>query len=1259
MLTTCAHYTAFLKRFSIISMLLLLVFAAFGNDYDDAWKALNRNDRATAKRLFEKALNDPKTGADAAMMLLMINTKDNNESEISGLWDKILKQTADSYPYIFALWFEDGGMGSYSKKNKSELKIVQKIMDDPNCPGFLKASVHYQMGHHYLESGEFEKMKASYLKVGQLNNWQYVGPFDNLGGSGFDKNYAPIEKPMSTEKFKSERNSDIWWFTPSAQINDCWVIPSYHLPSYTAIVYAQTFVTADSDKNVLLSSGFNGNIKIWVNDRLLISEQEPRRTELDAYQVPCKLRKGVNRVLVQLGTEEESYGNFSVRFTDEKGMEVAGLTSQSEYLPYTKDTDKTQPTLLPFYAEKFFQDKIKADPENLVNYILLERVYMRTRRAQEALATMEDALKKAPESTMLRLQLLNCYSILENRTELTKEVQYIKEHDPDSYFAADDFFDEHLRNQKYDDAWKVLNEIVANYGENQETLLKKIRLYGIQNKVEELVNTITDGYRRYPESSTFAELQHNIYSMLRKDVAGSLNVYSSFLKDQYDLGIAKQLASEYLDAGMNAKGIKILTEISEIFPYDPDEQEPLYDYYYGVEDYKKAQLVMDKMKSLAPFTSSNYANQAQLYRQQKKEDDALANFQKALHYSPNDFDSRRKIREMQNMPELAKYFPQYEIYDLIKNSKTTAEENDYGYSYILDERCTILYPERCSESIYTEAYRILSQKGIDYWKEASIGYNSSQQRLFIEKAEVVKANGSKIPAERSGSSVVFPNLEIGDAIYFKYRIVSYAYGRMARELWDEFYFNTYVPSDVSRFCLLAPKDINVNFKTANFKLDPTVSEVENFKLYKWEVKNVAPVKAEPSMPSLLDVGNMLFISTVSEWQDISNWYSDLSATQAKVDYEVKKVLATLFPAGQNFSEAEKAKKIYDYVVKNIQYSSVPFRQGAYVPQRAAKVIQTKLGDCKDVSTLYATLAREVGLKANLVLLNTRDNGENTMPLPAVTFNHCIAKVMINGKPQYLELTDRDLPFGSLPPSDIGAQALEIPFNEPGVKSSLFKLEPNNRTPDYRHQVSEVKVNKRDLEIGVKTINSGNGAATIRSTYSTMNKQKQMEELQRSIGGKFSNPVSVKDVSFGNFESTGDTIQYSTSYAVKNEVIEVGGLKSFKVPYFYTFIGVNDFALETREFPVNYWDYENKDEYMETLNISVPEGSAYSDTPKNVDLSFNGTTYAIKFEKLSAGKIKVTRSIKIKRDVISAQDYPAFKKFIEDVLDAENIYLAFK
>ncbi|WP_256013661.1 transglutaminase-like domain-containing protein [Desertivirga xinjiangensis] len=175
------------------------------------------------------------------------------------------------------------------------------------------------------------------------------------------------------------------------------------------------------------------------------------------------------------------------------------------------------------------------------------------------------------------------------------------------------------------------------------------------------------------------------------------------------------------------------------------------------------------------------------------------------------------------------------------------------------------------------------------------------------------------------------------------------------------------------------------------------------------------------MPQSVDVSDVLHISTIPAWSEISGWYADVINNRTEENHYLKDVYATIFPVGgKQLTEFQKGKKIYDYIEKNIRYSSVSFRQSAYIPQKAALTLTTRLGDCKDLSNLFVTLAKMAGIKAQMVLVDTRDNGVKDLVLPGMDFNHCIVKANLDNKDYYLELTDSELPFASLPNNLMGA-----------------------------------------------------------------------------------------------------------------------------------------------------------------------------------------------------------------------------------------------
>src|SRR5690606_20488544 len=184
-------------------------------------------------------------------------------------------------------------------------------------------------------------------------------------------------------------------------------------------------------------------------------------------------------------------------------------------------------------------------------------------------------------------------------------------------------------------------------------------------------------------------------------------------------------------------------------------------------------------------------------------------------------------------------------------------------------------------------------------------------------------------------------------------------------------------------------------------------------------------QAENYMPNDMDITRFLHISTLDSWNDISKWYSDLVRSRIEINSTVNDVFNKLFPNGyKQLSETDRAEIIYNYFRQTFTYSYVSFKQSGFVPQKPSKTIKTGLGDCKDFSTLFVTLAKMAEVESNLVLVLTSDYGKKNMILPNTEFNHCIVKANLDGKEHFIELTDKYLPFKSLPMSLREATALE-------------------------------------------------------------------------------------------------------------------------------------------------------------------------------------------------------------------------------------------
>ena len=756
-------------------------------------------------------------------------------------------------------------------------------------------------------------------------------------------------------------------------------------------------------------------------------------------------------------------------------------------------------------------------------------------------------------------------------------------------------------------------------------------------------------------------MMYNIKKEVYKDNKGAMKVYDNFMKSNYDYDTYIKYADLLIDQGSTKKGLEIKEDLAKRFSYAPSGFYKLSQYFFSIKQYDKAEDNIKKSLVLSPYDEDYWEQLGDIKSEKNNIPEALDAYNQSLKYDPNQYDIISKIRKLNNKPEIYKLFPQVDIdKEIAEDNPDEAQNKDYGFYYILDQQDAVIYPDGANEEYCTIILKITNDKGVEQYKETSIGYNNTQS-LLIEKAQIIKKNQAKIDGERNDNQIVFTNLEAGDVIVMKYRLQSYAGGRFAKDFWDKHYFNGKIYCRATKYNLLIPASQKFKYLLTNSTVQPTVTNVEDFKKYSWEMIKATPMKDEPLMPLVIDEGVILHVSTVDSWKDIANWYSDISNNKSEKDFEILALYKKLFPDNKkSITQFAKAKIIYDYIESNIRYSSVSFRQSAFVPQRASATLITRLGDCKDLSNLFVTLARMAGINAQMVLVDTRNNGQKDMMLPSVEFNHCIAKATLDNKPYYIELTDNYLPFTSLPNDLNGALALEIPVNPTSEKQELIHLKTANRKKDIIKRIIDIKPVDEDLNISIKTIMYGEFSSSTRHDYKNLDNEKQIQDMEKAVAGRYKNNVALDKVSFTGLDKLDDSVSYEYSFKVKNEISEIGSLNTFKIVYPDIVATLDNFSADKRDFPVEYWNYETADAYETIVNITAPEGKSFVELPKGETVSFKDMKFSISYTLKSPNKLVVTRSFSDARDQqISTVDYPAFKAFFEKIVKAEQKFIAYK
>ena len=1225
------------------------------SNLEKGYQAFLNNKRNEAKTFLSQANGDPGSKAEASLLLSVLAGNDGNEKEAFARFEDFFQSAENPYPYLFSLWSTESVFGTSAKKTPAKLAFFNRLLADPKMNGTLKAMTYGAMGEHFMACNLPDKAREHFNKIGTVDAWSLVGEFENISESGFDKPFSPITKPEPDALFTNKNGAKVNWFPMKGNRPDKWVDFTYHFFAENSVLFAQSFVTSPADQEAIIRTGTSGSLKCWVNDGLVLSESEERNNDLDTYQARIRLNKGVNRILIEVGASEINRSNFMLRLTDGEANPLQGLTYSSVYQGYTKSGQNALPPRIPVFAETYFEDKIANGKGGVIDHLMLANAYLRNDKGYEARRILAAAQKLAPQCSYLRIKQIEAYNRSGNETEAKITLEWLKENDADNLLSLNLLLEEEVEKERYEAAQVIIDKIEKLYGPSEEVLIKRIALAAKEGKQDLLVRQIEGAYSLYPDNYAFVALKVDLEQTMNKSTSKAITILKKFLKTNYNNEAQKLLSDLYFGAGQASQGVEAYKSIILRSPWASNHLMNMGKYYFGTRDYAKALDYYKQCVEIAPDIYYFWSAMAQVYKEMGNDAQARTYYQKALELNPTDFEAREQLRKIQSKPLAFEYFTKTDVYDIIRKSQGSSAFPDENSLVLLDEVQKVVYAGGVSEEKRIFVVKILKPDAIDRWKQYYVEHFAMQQ-YDVEKAEVVKANGSKIEGNSNGDEIVFSNLEVGDAVHVTYRLKSYNTGKLAGHFWETFHFNYFMPSLTTRYSLLIDRSIAFRHRFSKENLESVKTTKDEFDLYTWQKDNQTSLPYEERMPELSDIGNSLHISSLPDWTFVSNWYNDLAASKSKTDPEVKEAVEQLFAGKTGLSEMEKARMIYAYIVGNIKYISVAFLQSGLIPQKASQVLNTRLGDCKDVSTLFVAMCKEVGIQADLVLIATRNQGKHQMLLPTIDFNHCIARLSSGGKTYFIELTSDKLPFNSFYDNLKNASSLVIYPEGNGKKSDLELLNPPTRNQNTVSRTTSLKFDNETVLVEKVNYKTGVFAANMRETFRDMGQQDQQKEMQRAIAGDF-NQTILTALRFEDLQGVSDTVRYRYSFKAPDAATKIGGLQLLPLPWSEK-ARATDFTLaDDRTFPIDLWPVESDGE-EEILTVSLPAGMVLAESPKNVSLSTPMANYSLTYTQ-AKDKLTIVRKFRYLKDLIEVAEIKAFDSFYRAVVSADNRQLAFK
>jgi transglutaminase-like putative cysteine protease len=336
---------------------------------------------------------------------------------------------------------------------------------------------------------------------------------------------------------------------------------------------------------------------------------------------------------------------------------------------------------------------------------------------------------------------------------------------------------------------------------------------------------------------------------------------------------------------------------------------------------------------------------------------------------------------------------------------------------------------------YVETQRwsgtILKEIALEKGKKASITFSTSVAKGEILEAYTIKKSGQRIDAPKSSYQVttndgyknappiysdettievVFPELAVGDSFVFSSRVVN-SEGMFPNQFSTRHEFSRFYAYDDVSIEITAPTSMNLRSQSY-FLTDQKPVIKDGKQTLRWTFSNKTPEKWTKADKGISVLGDepSLYVSTFKSYKEITEAYGVRAMPKAAVTERVKQ-LASEIVADRTTPEAQ-ARALYDWVTKNISYGGNCIGIGAVVPRDLNVVLDNKLGDCKDHSTLLQSLLAARNIESEPALINAG----SLYQLPSVPVVSAINHV-INFIPSlnlFLDSTSAYTPYGMLP-----------------------------------------------------------------------------------------------------------------------------------------------------------------------------------------------------------------------------------------------------
>jgi hypothetical protein len=545
------------------------------------------------------------------------------------------------------------------------------------------------------------------------------------------------------------------------------------------------------------------------------------------------------------------------------------------------------------------------------------------------------------------------------------------------------------------------------------------------------------------------------------------------------------------------------------------------------------------------------------------------------------------------------------------------------------------------------------------------------------KTQVFK---DKLDKNRVVKKFTFPNIKEGSIIEYEYKITSdfmfnlqpWSFQGEAPVLWSQYtvslpQFMNYIliSQGIQQFYLRDQKD-KMGSYSVEMKNDPRMgyASSSNQRIniscgvtdFRWVMKDVPAFQEEAFTSTWTNYISRLefqlagYRDPLIEQKIMTTWPDLVQRILKREDFGQQlentwdwlPVMVEPLIAGAK-TEKEKARKIYEYLRDNFTCTD---HSQLFTEQPLKKIAVKKNGGVAEINLLMTAMLRQAGLKADPVLLSTRENGFVYEQYPVANhFNYVISRVRVDGVDILLDASRPGIGFGKLHYDCYNGQARVM--NE---EATAIALKPDDLAE------------KNVVTYAINTGENGKWTGQVSKLYGyyeSIDIRRKLavsgkEGLAKDLAGLYGNDMLISNLRVDSLGKTDEPLSIRYDITYNEEMADILYMNPVMVSRFKE----NPFKSAKRQYPVEM-PYKMDEQYV--LNLQIPEGYVVDEMPKPVTIKLNPYDDIVFEYKISqtGSTIMVRYKLEMKRAIFYPAEYNTLRDFFAVLVAKHNEQIVLK